>query len=157
PVELAFNPEGVALALSSILPLKPMKSSIKSTQKYQQVLASIREVGVVEPLIVFRQKDDTFLLLDGHVRLEALRSIGETHVHCLVSTDDEAYTYNRRVNRMATIQEHVMILKAIKSGVPENRIAKVLRIDIASIRQKRDLLNGICKEVVEILKNRQVA
>ncbi|MGC1491009.1 MAG: plasmid partitioning protein RepB C-terminal domain-containing protein, partial [Candidatus Acidiferrum sp.] len=108
-------------------------------------------------LIVFPQKDGTYLLLDGHVRLEALKCIGETHVHCLVATDDETYTYNKRVNRMATIQEHVMILKAIRSGVPEERIAKVLRVDVGSIRQKRDLLSGICKEASEILKNRYVA
>jgi hypothetical protein len=75
-------------------------------------------------------------LLDGHVRLEVLRQIGETHARCLVATDDETYTYNRRVNRMATIQEHNMILKAIRHGVSEERIAKVLKVDVAIIRQK---------------------
>jgi hypothetical protein len=50
-----------------------------------------------------------------------------------------------------------MILKAIKSGISEERIAKVLNIDIATIRQKRDLLNGICKETAEILKTKQLA
>jgi ParB-like chromosome segregation protein Spo0J len=156
-VALAFNPQGLILPIASILPLKPIKVLIKSTLKYQQILASIREVGVVEPLIVFPQKDGTHLLLDGHVRLEALKYIGETHANCLVATDDETYTYNKRVNRMATIQEHLMILKAIRSGVPEDRIAKVLRVDVGSIRQKRDLLNGICREASEILKNRHVA
>jgi len=60
------------------------------------------------------------------------------------------------VNRMATIQEHVMILRAIRSGVSEERIAKVLNVDVASIRQKRDLLNGICHEAAEILKNKHI-
>jgi hypothetical protein len=156
-VALAFGTQGLILPITSILPLKPIKGAIKSSQKYLQVLASIREIGVVEALIVFPQKDGTYLLLDGHVRLEALKCIGETHVHCLVATDDETYTYNKRVNRMATIQEHVMILKAIRSGVPEDRIAKVLRVDVGSIRQKRDLLTGICREASEILKNKYVA
>ena len=49
---------------------------------------------------------------------------------CLVSTDDEAFTYNKRVNRIAIIQEHRMILKAIERGVPEERIAKALNIDV---------------------------
>jgi hypothetical protein len=39
----------------------------------------------------------------------------------------------------------------------EERIAKVLNLDVASIRQKRDLLNGICHETVEILKNKQIS
>jgi len=75
----------------------------------------------------------------------------------LIATDDEAYTYNKRISRVATVQEHVMILKAIKSGVSEERIAKVLNVDVASIRQKRDLLEGICREAVEILKTRQMS
>jgi hypothetical protein len=158
-VPFAFSPEGLILPLTSILPLKQIRSIIKSSQKYLQVLSSVREVGIIEPLIVFPQngKADTFLLLDGHIRLEVLKHIGETHVRCLISTDDEAYTYNRRVNRMATIQEHAMILKATRSGVSEERIAKVLKMDVASIRQKRDLLNGICREAAEILKNRRVS
>ena len=99
-------------------------------------------------------KSDSYFLLDGHVRLEVLKQMGATHARCLVSTDDEAYTYNKRVSRIATIQEHVMILNAIKSGVSEERIAKVLDVDVARIRQQRDLLEGICKEASDILKNR---
>jgi len=156
-VPLAFLQQGVVLALESILPLKQIKPSIKSTQKYQQVLASVCEVGIIEPLIVFPQSDGMYVLLDGHIRFEVLRQTGETEARCLVSTDDETYTYNKRVNRMATIQEHTMILKAIRSGVSEERIAKVLKVDAASIRQKRDLLNGVCKEAADVLKNKHVS
>jgi hypothetical protein len=58
---------------------------------------------------------------------------------------------------MSPIQEHFMILRAIKSGASEERIATVLDVDIARIRQKRDLLNGICKEAADILKTRQMS
>jgi len=71
----------------------------------------------------------------------------ETDVTCLVSTDDEAFTYNKRVNRIAIIQEHRMILKAVERGVPEERIAKALNVDVRSIVLKRRLLDGICAEV----------
>jgi RepB plasmid partitioning protein/ParB/Sulfiredoxin domain len=156
---MGFSPTGIVLPIAEILPLKQIKTSLKTTLKYQQVLASVREVGIIEPLIVFPQKGDSdkFMLLDGHVRLEALKQIGRTHVRCLISTDDETYTYNRRVNQLAPIQEHVMILKAIKGGVSEEKIAKALNVDVASIRQKRDLLKGICKEVAEILKTRHMS
>lgn len=158
-VPIAFDTQGLIIPLTSILPLKHVKGPIKSSQKYQQVLSSVREVGIIEPLIIFPQngKSDTFLLLDGHIRLEVLRQLGETTARCLIATDDETYTYNKRVNRMATIQEHNMILKATRNGVSQERIAKVLRVDVATIRQKRDLLNGICKEAAEILKDRTVS
>lgn len=157
-VSMAFDPQGIVVPIANILPLKQVKSSVTSTQKYQQVLASVREVGIIEPLIVFPQKGmlDAYLLLDGHIRLEVLRQLGEPLARCLIATDDETYTYNKRVNRMATIQEHAMILKAIRNGVSEERIAKVLRVDVTSIRQKRDLLNGICKEAADILKTKRM-
>jgi RepB plasmid partitioning protein len=158
-VSIAFDPQGLLLPITRILPLKQVKSSIASTQKYQQVLSSVLEVGVIEPLIVFPEKGrtDSFLLLDGHIRLAVLKQIGESNARCLIATDDETYTYNTRINRMATIQEHNMILKATRNGVSEERIAKVLKVDVASIRAKRDLLNGICKEAAELLKNKRVS
>lgn len=156
---LAFDPQGILVPTQNILPLKQLKSSLRNTLKYQQVLASVREVGVIEPLIVFPHKSEStrYLLLDGHIRWEVLKEIGESHARCLISTDDETFTYNKRVNRMATIQEHTMILKATRNGVSEERIAKVLKVDVASIRQKRDLLNGICKEAAEMLKNKHIS
>jgi hypothetical protein len=59
-----------------------------------------------------------------------------------------------KVSRLSAIQEHFMILRAIKNGVAESRIARALNIDVASIRQKRDLLEGICPEAVQRLKDR---
>jgi len=157
-VSIGFDRKGVLLPIANILPVKELRPAQKFTEKYLQVLSSVREVGIIEPLIVFPEngKSDQYVLLDGHVRLEVLKQLGETEARCLVSTDDEAYTYNKRVNRMSTIQEHFMILKAIRSGVSEERIAKVLNVDVASIRRKRDLLNGICAEVAELLKHRRV-
>jgi hypothetical protein len=158
-VSLAFDPQGIVVPITNILPLKQVKHSLRSTQKYQQVLASVREIGIIEPLIVFPQNGslDKFMLLDGHIRMEVLKQLGAEDARCLIATDDETYTYNKRVNRMATIQEHAMILKATRNGVSEERIAKVLKVDVASIRQKRDLLKGICAEAAEVLKNSHVS
>jgi RepB plasmid partitioning protein len=75
----------------------------------------------------------------------------------LVSTDDKAFTYNKRVNRLATVQEHKMILKAVERGVPEKRIAKPLNVDIPSIRRKRHLPDGMCVEFSEIFKDKHIA
>lgn len=158
-VQMGFDPRAVDIPVTSILPMKQIKTAMKASQKYQQILSSVREIGIVEPLIIFQQvkKPGTYLLLDGHLRLEVLKDLGQGDARCLIAIDDEAYTYNKRVNRIATVQEHVMILKAIKNGVSEIRIAKVLNVDIATIRQKRDLLDGICKEAADILKTRHMS
>lgn len=72
----------------------------------------MRKVRIIEPLIVFPQngESDGYSLLDGPVRLEVLKEIGVTHARCLISTDDETCMYDKRVNRIAAIQEHMMIL-----------------------------------------------
>ena len=159
-VRIGFDPNGVILPIGSILPLRQLKPGVRVTQKYQQILASVREVGIIEPLIVFPQdrKAEMYLLLDGHIRLEVLKELGQTTARCLISTDDEAYTYNKRISKLATVQEHLMVLTAIKNGnVSEGRIANALNLDIASIRRKRDLLVGVAPEAAEVLKNRNVS
>lgn len=49
-----------------------------------------------------------------------------------------------------------MILGAIKRGVPEERIAKVLNVNVSNVRLKKRLLEGICPEAVELLKDKHV-
>jgi ParB-like chromosome segregation protein Spo0J len=97
------------------------------------------------------------LLLDGHLRLEAIKDLGQNEVLCLISTDDEAFTYNHKVSYLSSIQEHFMILKAIKNGVSEERIAKTLNVDVIKIREKRNLLEGICPEAIDLLKDKQIS
>ena len=158
-VKMAFEETELRVAIAQIQPLKLVSSAIKKTPRYAQIVASIREVGIVEPPVVARDTSEPgkYLLLDGHLRIDVLKDMGETDVTCLVSTDDEAFTYNKRVNRLAIIQEHRMILKAVQRGVPEDRIARALNVDVQSIVRKRRLLEGICSEVAEILKDKHIA
>lgn len=155
-VAMAFEPDSVLIRLPDILPVKQLSQRTKKSRKYQQILASIQEVGIIEPPMVARQegRQGKFLLLDGHLRIEVLKELEVDEVTCLIATDDEAFTYNKRVNRLATIQEHKMILKAIERGVPEDRIAKALDVNIPSIRRKRRLLDGICPEAAELFKDK---
>ncbi len=155
-ITAAFEKQTKRLPIKDIQPLRIIPEQVKQSQKYRQILSTVKEKGLVEPPVVAKGKGKSskFLLLDGHLRLEALKIVGETHVDCLIATDDEAFTYNKRVNRLAAVQEHKMILKAIERGVSEEKLAKALNLNIRSIRQKRDLLNGICSEAVELLKDK---
>ncbi|WP_294542150.1 plasmid partitioning protein RepB C-terminal domain-containing protein [uncultured Rhodoblastus sp.] len=157
-VRAAFEQRVFSLPITSLLPRKQISDSQKGTVKFRRIFRSIAEVGVVEPLIVSRlgKKEEKYLLLDGHLRLAALQELGESNVRCIISQDDEAFTYNKRVNRLATIQEHFMILRALKSGVSAEKLAKALDLDIQMIKRRSILLNGICPEVVEMLKDKTI-
>ena len=158
-VHFACEPKIISIPVGSILPVRSLNQTIGKTEKYRRIAASIREVGIIEPLIVFRQANGNsqYILLDGHIRLAILKEMGQKKVKCLVATDDEAYTYNHKVSQLSAIQEHFMIMEAIRHGVPEERIAKTLAVDVAAIRRKRDLLSGICPEAVQLLKDKRAS
>jgi hypothetical protein len=161
PIKQSFQPEIRVVPIASIRPMANVLPSMRSSKKYQRIRSSIHEIGIVEPIVVFPKPEpdapEQYLLLDGHLRLDVLQQMGKTEVQCLISTDDEALTYNHKVNHISPIQEHFMILKALESGVPEDRIAASLNIDVKEIRKKRDLLDGICPEAVELLRDRRIS
>jgi hypothetical protein len=152
----AFGSDFVVIPITSILPVRAIEETVKSSHKYRQIAASVREIGLVEPPAVIRDARDTnsYLLLDGHIRIEVLRDLGQTEVECLVSTDDEAFTYNKRISRLSPVQEQRMIAKAIERNVPKDKIARALDINVRSIARKVQLLNGICEEAVGLLKDK---
>jgi hypothetical protein len=157
-VGMAFEASTLRIAIRNILPLREVSPNVRKSVKYGQIAASIQEVGVIEPPVVVRDARDgsIFHLLDGHLRLDILKARGANEVVCLIATDDEAFTYNRRVSRIAIIQEHKMILNAVRNGVSEERLARALNVNIANIRAKRKLLTGICDEAADLLRDKHV-
>ncbi|MFM0742172.1 plasmid partitioning protein RepB C-terminal domain-containing protein [Paraburkholderia xenovorans] len=156
-VSLGFIPEPLLVALDHILPSRRLPSTVFDSRKFRQIKASIEEIGLIEPLSVtaMDQATGNYVLLDGHVRLLVMQNLGLVDAVCLVATDDESYTYNNRLNRLSTIQEHIMICRAVDRGISPERLAKALAIDITSILKKLSLLKGICTEAAELLGDRQ--
>lgn len=158
-VTLACSNEVMQIPLDRLLPTRSLAKMLRSSPKFLCIQASIRELGLIEPLVVFPQKgsDGMHVILDGHIRHSVLKEMGIQSAKCLIATDDEGFTYNHKVNRLSAIQEHFMIAKAIKNGASEERIARTLNVDLTLIRQKRDLLDGICKEAVQLLRDRRTS
>ena len=158
-VRAAFEDRTALLSIDAIMPLRTLSKDQRRSTKYMRIAASIAEVGVIEPLVVARLSgnDGSYILLDGHARLTLLRDLGEKEVRCLVALDDDPFTYNKRVSHLATIQEHYMIMRALDRGVSEKKIADALDVDVARIRRQRTLLDGVCREAVDMLKDRQLS
>jgi hypothetical protein len=155
----AFEMDAVMFPLSAIHPIRQVLPRDNAFGKYTTVLASIREVDVIEPLVVFpfRGSPGAYQLLDGHLRLKALVELGRSEAFCLVSTTNDAYTYNDKVNRIPLIQEHNMIREAVKRGATPDKIAKALNVDVAQIIQRLNILNGIHPDAIELLKTKQIS
>ncbi|NIE73963.1 chromosome partitioning protein [Pantoea sp. Ap-967] len=161
-VKNAFDSRLITVSISQLLPSRMVQANALSTSKYLSILASIRELGIIEPLAVHHEpvssngQPPKYLILDGHLRLSALKQLGAEHALCLLSTDDEGFTYNRQINRLTPIQESKMIIQAIERGVSAERIAEVLNVNIDRIRLRQNLLKGIAPEVIDLLKTRMV-
>lgn len=157
-VRIAFERKIVPLPLSAILPSKQVPNAVKRSVKYRRISTSIAEVGVIEPIVVWPQRDcDQYMLLDGHLRYSILQERGETQTLCLVSDNDEGYTYNKRVNRLPTVQEHFMLVRALEKGVSEEKLAKALDVDVKFIKRRRTMLDGIASGVLDLFKDRQIS
>lgn len=154
-MHFAFEPESIDISIDQLIPLKALRPGTKESKKYGQIRGSVKAIGLVEAPIVARNPagKHQYFLLDGHLRVEARKDLGIKKVDCLVSADDEAYTYNKRINRLAAVQEHHMIRRAIARGVPEAAIAEALGLDIRTIARRSRLLNGICPEATDVLKD----
>ena len=157
-VRLACDSKIVTVGIDKILPLKQLSASVATTPKYECISASIREVGIIEPLIIFphQESEGTYTLLDGHVRLHVVRNLGRKSVDCFVALDDETFTYNHKINRLSAIPGALHDSACDSEWCVRRENCEALNVDVASICKKRDLLEGICPEAVTLLKDRPV-
>ena len=154
---LGFDLETYQVPLDQLLPSKKIMDGTMSTRKYKQVVSSIHEIGLIEPLSVIQPdtKKSEFLLLDGHLRVLALKELGMETAPCLMAKDDETFSYNHRINRLSTVQEHYMLRRAIDRGVSRERLARAFNVNLSSINRRINLLEGICPEAIDLLQDKQ--
>jgi hypothetical protein len=152
-IKSAFLRECLRIKIGNILPLKALRPTVKKSLKYQQILASVQDVGLVEPpaVTLAPNRRDQYFLVDGHLRIEVAKDLGWTEVDCLVATDDDTYSYNKRINRLSAVQDHKMIVRAMELGVSAERLGKAFALSPVTIRHRFRLLNGICEEAVALL------
>lgn len=158
-MKIGFELRRVRIALADILPVRHVKDPQDNIKRYRTIRASIKEVGLIEPLVVYPQKGapGKYLLLDGHLRHYALKDLGRTEAECIIASDDESFTYNARVNRLNPIAEHKMIMKAVNNGVKPEKIAAALNLSEADVKASMTLLDGINEEAADLLKDKAVS
>ena len=155
-VKVAFEMRTREVDVSQLLPTKVIKEHT-NIRRFKAIVDSLPEVGLIEPLMVYPQKgSDNWLVLDGHLRLLALKQLGWKTVEIIVASEDDRFTYNARVNRLPPIQAHKMIVKAVRNGVKPERIAKALSMPMETVAMLINLLDGINADATELLKDKHI-
>lgn len=156
-VTYCFQNDTASFKLDSLTYTKALPVNIKLSTKYLQIKSTLSELGMVEPIIVFIDSiKNQVKIIDGHLRVEALKDLGETKVKCLVSSIYDTFTPNNKVNRITIIQEQRMIQKALNSGIPIEKLSVVLNLSVDVLKGKITVLNGIAPEVISALANHHV-
>lgn len=125
--------------------LRPLRERVIRPQDYERIVASIRAIGLIEPLIVYPEGDE-FVITEGVQRCRALTDLGVEIAPCIIGKRREAFTGNRMVNRISPLQEHRMIEKSLEE-LDESTIAKALGLSGISHRVKRTLLKQLSPDV----------
>lgn len=127
-----------------IVKLVPRNQRNVAKKYYKRIEASLRAVGLIEPLVVYPQDDD-FEILDGCLRYQILLEMGVETVPCLIWKEREAFTGNRMVNRLSTAQEMRMLRKSLEE-LDEKTIADAL--GLAGIKHR--LNEGLLKKLTPL-------
>lgn len=155
-IHLGFENQCLEISLTMLKPTKVISPTIKKSVKYRQILSSVKAIGLVEPIVAIPHpiEQGIFFILDGHLRVEALRDLSIEKTSCLISKDDEGFTYNKSVSRLSAVQEYRMIVHVHEDGVPAGVLAAALGISEQTIRDKFRLLDGICDEAINLLADK---
>lgn len=138
------KPQGVDISIVKLVP----RNERKIAKKYRQrIEASLRAVGLIDPLIVF-PLEDGYEILDGALRYRILLDHGVEMVPCLIHNQRDGFTSNRMVNQLSASQEMRMLRKSLEE-LDEKTIANALGMQGIGHRLNKGLLARLHPDVVK--------
>ena len=136
----------VKLELQDIVPFKDHPFKVERDESFKELLESIKDNGLLEPLLVRPTEEGRYELISGHRRKLALELLGYKEAECYVEelTDDEA------------------TIKMVDSNIYRNIIlpsekAFAYKMKLEAIKhqgKKNKLLHKVCRsyQPVELVK-----
>lgn len=145
------NVKGMDVPIVKLIPLRKRKISPRN---YNRLVANLKAVGLIEPLLVC-QEAEQFFILDGYLRYTALVDLGVETVPCLVLPSRDLYTANRQVNHLSPRQEITMLRQALEK-IDEKTIARAFGIESIKSRLNTSMFRELHPQVVAALEKGQI-
>lgn len=138
PAPKAADVHAMDVPIIKLVPLRKRKVGAKN---YKKLVANLKAVGLIEPLCVY-QEEDQFFILDGYIRYTALLELGIETVPCLVLGSRDLYTPNRQVNHLSSRQE-IRLLRDALEKVSEESLARAFGMESVRARLKTSLYRDL--------------
>jgi len=107
----------IRLLLENILPVRQITESAQKSQRYETILASLKVVGLVEPLVVFRKKASRGNTCGERTHAPLCdERIWEDRSRLHHRQRRRRFHLQRAHQRLPAIQEHKMISRAVKNA-----------------------------------------
>ena len=139
--------QGEDIETSKLVPLNTREINLAKNRGYQKILSSIKMIGLIEPLDVYKENGH-YVILNGFLRFKALQELDVNPVPCLVHPDKEAYTYNKMINNLSPVQESRMLRQALKT-LDQGTMAQVFGMKSLQYRLGTGILNHLHPKVTE--------
>lgn len=149
-MEPTHNVNGRDIDLKLLHPLNEQNFNLQTHQGFRKIVASIKAIGLIEPLSVY-QEDGRYIILDGYLRYLACQQLDIETVPCMVYADKQAYTFNKNVNRLTPYQEMRMLRKSLEN-IDEPTIAQAFGMKSIRFRLAPTLIKQLHPDVVTAFK-----
>lgn len=130
--------------------LVPRHERKVNNKHYQRIAASLRAVGLLEPLVVYALADH-YEILDGCIRYRILLELGVKTVPCILWPEREGFTAMRMVNHVSVAEEIRMLRQSLQE-LDEKTIANALGLAGIQHRLYQGLLRRLAAEVVQLFE-----
>ena len=151
---MAKNEKALKALDIPIVKLRPRNERSVGAKSIKRIEASLKAVGLIEPLIVYPQ-GDYYEILDGCLRYRILLDMGVETLPCLIWDKREAFTGNRMVNRLSPKQEMRMLRKSLEE-LDEQTIADALGMAGIKHRLNTGLLQKLAPAVVDAFEENKL-
>jgi hypothetical protein len=147
--------DGRDVDIKLLTPLNERDVNLQTHAGFRKIVASIRAVGLIEPLSVF-QENGHYAILDGYLRYRACQELDIETVPCMVYKEKQGYSFNRNVNRLSAFQEIRMLRKSLET-IDEPTIAQAFGMRSIRYRLAPLLMKQLHPDVVTAFKEDLIA
>jgi len=141
--------QGEDVPIELLVPLRERDINLKTHRGFNKILSTIKTVGLVEPLSVYKE-NGKYIILDGFLRFKAFQLLDVKTVPCMCYRDKESYTFNRMVNKLSPSQESRMLRNSLRT-LDEKTIISVFGIKSLKNRLGMNIFPELHPKVLKAL------